>query len=80
MILVDDVVVNVNNDMPLCMAEMITPNSDGTYTIFINGKLSHEMQTKAFWHAIGHIEHNDFERIESYGIQVIESEAHERNA
>ena len=79
MTLVDDIIVNVNNDMPLCMAEMVTPNSDGTYTILLNGKLSHEMQTKAFCHAIGHIDRNDFERVEIYGVQSIEAEAHGRD-
>lgn len=77
MILVDDIHVYINKDMPSGMEEMVSPNMDGTYTILLNGSLSHERQTEAFWHAIRHIEHNDFERVETYGIQLIESEAHE---
>lgn len=78
MILVNDIVVRIHEDMPTCMAEMVTPNSDGTYTILLNGKLSYEKQTEAFWHAIRHINHNDFERVEALGIQVIENQAHKK--
>ena len=78
MILVDDIHVYINEDMPSGMHEMVSPNPDGTYTILLNGNLSREKQTEAFWHAIWHIEHNDFERVETYGIQIIESQAHAR--
>lgn len=78
MTLVDDIFVRINEDMPNSMAEMVCPNIDGTYTILLNGKLSQEMQTKAFWHAIGHINRNDFEHVEKYGIQVVESNAHNK--
>lgn len=79
MILVDDIVVRVYDEMPECLTEMVTPNSDGTYTILLNGKMSREKQTEAFWHAINHIESNDFEMIEEYGVQYIENQAHIRN-
>lgn len=78
MILVDDIIVRVQDNMPTCMSEMVTPNSDGTYTILLNGKLSHEKQSEAFWHAIRHINNHDFERVESLGIQVIENQAHKK--
>lgn len=79
MILVDDIYVYVNENMPAGAAEVVAPNEDGTYTILLNGNLSHEMQKKAFWHAIGHINRNDFERVETEGIQRIEAEAHRRD-
>lgn len=78
MILVDDVFVYVDGKMPSGINEVVSPNPDGTYTIILNSSLSKNMQIQAFWHAIGHIENNDFERVEKYGIQQIESEAHER--
>lgn len=79
MILLDDVFVYINEDMPDSITEAVSPNSDGTYTILLNGNLSTEVLRKAFFHAIEHIEHNDFERVETYGIQNIENHAYERN-
>lgn len=79
MILLDDIFVHLNGDMPNGAREAVCSNPDGTYTILINGDLTKEEQTAAFWHAVGHIKHNDFERVERYGIQQIESEAHGRN-
>lgn len=76
MILLDDIFVYLNKDMPGGSREMVCPNPDGTYTILINGDLDKEEQTAAFWHAIRHIKHNDFERVERYGVQAVEAEAH----
>lgn len=78
MILLDDVFVYVNDDMPGGAKEMVCPNSDGTYTVLINGSLDSGSQTDAFWHAIRHIRSNDFERVEKYGVQAIEAEAHRK--
>jgi len=77
MILLDDVFVYLNEDMPEGAREMVCPNPDGTYTVLINGSLRKEDQVQAFWHAVRHIDHNDFERVEECGIQAIEAEAHE---
>ena len=76
MILLDDIHVYLNEDMPPGASEMVCPNLDGTYTILINGSLTQELQTEAFWHAVRHIKKDDFERVERYGIQAIEAEAH----
>lgn len=78
MILLDDVHVYLNEDMPNGASEMVCPNPDGTYTILINGSLTRELQTEAFWHAIQHIQHSDFDRVERYGAQAIEAEAHSK--
>ena len=48
-------------------------NSDDSYTIFIDGKLSKETQKQVFQHEIKHICGNDFEK---YDVQMIEAEAH----
>ena len=78
MILLDDIHVYLNQDMPPDASEMVCPNPDGTYTILINGSLTQELQTEAFWHAVRHIQRSDFERVERYGIQAIEAEAHNK--
>lgn len=76
MILLDDIHVYINGEMPTGAKEMVSPNLDGTYTILINGKLSRKDQVNAFWHAVRHIDNNDFERVETLGIQKIEVQAH----
>lgn len=42
--------------------EMVSPNEDGSYTIFIEASLSREEQQKAFLHAMMHISNKDFEK------------------
>lgn len=76
MILLDDIYVHLNDDMPSGAREAVCSNPDGTYTVLINGDLTKEEQTAAFWHAVRHIQNDDFERVEQYGIQAIEAEAH----
>lgn len=76
MILLDDIFVYPNDKMPNGAREMVCLNPDNTYTILINSKLSHEMQNDAVWHAIRHIENNDFERVIECGIQKVETQAH----
>ena len=74
MILLDDIFVYINENMPPDVSGLVSPNPDGTYTILINGQLPREQQVDAFWHEVGHIKRNDFERVETYGVQLIESE------
>lgn len=49
-------------DFPVKGREAVTKNEDGTYTIFINARLSREMQIKAYAHALQHITEKDFEK------------------
>lgn len=53
--------------------ETVTPNNDGSYTIFIETSLSKKGQQGAFIHAMKHILGNDFEKI---NIDTIEANAH----
>ena len=53
--------------------EAVTENEDGSYTIFIEEKLSQEEREKAFLHAMKHIDNNDFFKAD---IQKIEFDAH----
>ena len=53
--------------------EMVATNEDGSYTIFINSRLSYAVQLKAYQHAMRHIENGDFEKND---VQQIEYVAH----
>lgn len=55
------------------MHEMITQNQDGSFTIFINARDSHERRMESYNHALHHINNNDFEKSD---VQEIEYEAH----
>ena len=54
--------------------EMVTANEDGSYTIFINSRMSRDIQEKAYQHALGHIRSGDFDMED---VQQIEVTAHE---
>lgn len=54
--------------------EAVTHNEDGSYTIFINARLSSEGQLRAYEHAMKHIEEDDFAK---NNVQQIEVVAHE---
>lgn len=53
--------------------EIVTPNSDGTYTVFLNARLSYQQQVSAYRHALSHIVNDDFSKGD---VQQIESAAH----
>ena len=68
-----DVNVFIKNFPNTKEAEAITENSDGTYTIFLNARMSYERQLKAYQHALKHIQNDDFQKPD---VQQIESIAH----
>ncbi len=53
--------------------EAVTPNEDGSVTIFIDKNITYEEQKKRLLHALKHIQGNDFEKDD---VQGIESDAH----
>ena len=53
----------------------VTPNDDGTYSIFINANQSDEGIMRTYYHELSHILNNDFEK---HDVQQIEAEAHGR--
>lgn len=55
--------------------EVVTPNEDGTYTIFIESSLSKEEQRCACSHALSHIVNRDFSK--TISVDEIERNAHE---
>ena len=48
-------------DLPTKVNEAVTLNEDGSYTIFINSRISYENRLRAYKHALIHIKNNDFE-------------------
>ena len=54
--------------------EMVVPNEDDSYTIFIEATLSKEEQQKAFLHAMGHINNHDFDK--TCSANMLELRAH----
>lgn len=55
------------------MHEAVTPNEDGTVTIFLDKNATLESQKQRFLHVIRHLEANDFEKD---NVQDIEMRAH----
>ncbi|MDE7321832.1 MAG: hypothetical protein K2N73_03720, partial [Lachnospiraceae bacterium] len=53
--------------------EAVTPNEDGSVTIFIDKNITFEAQQKRFLHAMKHLMENDFDKDD---VQKIEAEAH----
>lgn len=68
----EDIFVHLIN-MPGSTNEAVTTNEDGSYSIFINAKLSNDKQLKAYEHALKHIQEEDFSKDD---VQIIEAQAH----
>ena len=47
-------------DLPPSIGGMVTPNDDGTFSIYINARLDCFQQQKAFEHEVDHIKNDDF--------------------
>lgn len=60
-------------DMPCDLRGHVNLNYDGSYTIFINARLSHRMQQQVYLHEMHHILNFDFER---ENVDEIEAIAH----
>ena len=60
-------------DMDTMIPEHLIKNDDGSYTIFLNARLSHETRVRSYYHALRHIHDDDFEKGD---VQKIESNAH----
>lgn len=59
-------------DLPDRVHEMVASGYDG-YTIYIDDRLDKISQCEALYHAMHHIEHNDFEKSD---VDKIEHDAH----
>lgn len=47
-------------DLPPAIGGVVTPNDDGTFSIYINARQSVDRQLAAFKHEVDHIAENDF--------------------
>lgn len=48
-------------NMPTSIKAFVKQAEDGTYTIILNAKLTHEAMQEAFLHELWHITHGDFQ-------------------
>ena len=71
----NDVYVHLIDFPTTKVTEAVTQNDDGSYSIFINAKLSKEKQQNAYAHAMKHITNCDFEKV-GYDVNSIEAYAH----
>lgn len=61
--------------LPPGINEIVLPCFEG-YTIYIDSRLTREKQVRSYYHALGHIVNNDFEKAD---VQEIETNAHWRD-
>ena len=72
LITLDDINVQIL-DMDTKVPEHLVKNNDDSYTIFLNARMSHENQVASYYHALKHIERNDYNM---ENVQEIEKNAH----
>lgn len=47
-------------DLPVQIGGLVTPNDDGTFSVYINARNTADRQRQSFRHEVSHIENNDF--------------------
>lgn len=65
------------SNLPCTIRSYVVQSPDGSYTIMINSRMSHEMQLAAYDHEFRHIQNRDFEK--NCSVDMIEYNAHYRN-
>ena len=78
MVQMNNIYVHVVDFKTTKIKEAVTCNEDGSYSIFLNAKLTHEQQSDAYIHALGHIMRLDFENTSC--VDLLEAYAHKKNA
>lgn len=63
-------------DMPYSVTSTIVECEDGSYTIYINNRLSYEKQLEGYLHEIRHLENNDLNNC--YDVQKVELNVREK--
>lgn len=61
-------------DMPTTIKAYTVINSDNTYTIVLNSRLSREQHLLSYYHEMKHIENNDYDK--KCDVNIIEFQAH----
>lgn len=69
----DDIYTRYIN-LPCSIRAYAVQSPDGSYTIVINSRLSHEMQLAAYAHEFRHIQDRDFDK--DCSVDTIEYNAH----
>lgn len=49
-------ILDFGNSIPA----VVTINDDGSFSIFLNARLTYEKRLEAYWHEIRHIQNQDF--------------------
>lgn len=49
-------------NMDLHVPEQVVKNKDGTYSIFLNSRLTYESNMQSYRHAVAHIVNGDFDK------------------
>ena len=73
LVTLDDINVQIL-DMDTKVPEHLVKNNDDSYTIFLNARMSRENQIASYYHALKHIERNDYNM---ENVQEIEKNAHD---
>lgn len=67
--------------LPDGVNELILPDADGDYSIYLADRLDNEHRLKAFWHAVGHVRRGDFDMDKrDADADAIERDAHDKPA
>lgn len=64
----------IEANLPTSIAAYVTANTDASYTIILNARLTWERRLQAYHHEIEHIKNGDYERKSA---DLIEMYAHE---
>lgn len=62
-------------DMPTTIRSYVVANLDGSYTVILNSKLSHEQNIISYNHEVDHILNGDYEK-KCNNVDIIEFNAH----
>lgn len=65
----DEIIVR-NTDLPYFIRGQVLLDADGNYNIYINSRLSQEIQAKTLLHEMNHVHNQDFDNNED--IRAIE--------
>lgn len=65
----EDINVQMLN-MDTKIPEQLVKNEDDTYTIFLNARLSQESHLQSYYHALRHIQEQDFEKEDADKIEI----------
>lgn len=57
-------------DLPTTIPAYVVCNYDGSFTIILNARHTHERQLQSFYHEMHHINHGDYEKNNADMIEI----------